>query len=587
MGQQRNLSLAIATTISMSAITGCSVGADRVKPIPPQASASSPTIVHEEIAYLSGTRTRRHPVRHSYAAENQKSAYPATNQSYPPKPPAQLYQPVQHTTQQAAPQHGDQFDDELFYAASVLLDDSSSQQNQTQARHPAPRAAIVAPRAAVRSYRPARQQPTQAYKVSHQADSILDDPAYHQALLELAGLAPSQPQPNARVAAPTAMATPRPMTRQPLKVAQPPSPIPAAATTHPNANRYLPNVPHEDMWNHMKAGYKMGRYTHRRDVQRFIRVYGSDPERLQRIANRATNYMHIVVNELKRRRMPTELALLPFVESAYVNTAKSHAGAAGIWQFIPSTGRLYGLKQNRGFDGRMDALESTRAALDYLQKLHRQFRGDWFLALAAYNAGEGRVSRAIRYNRTRGRKTDYWSLRLPRETREYVPRLLAYKHIVSHPQAYGFHLPRTPNTSKLVEIHVNKPVNLRRVAAHAGLPADTLTSLNPNFLKGITTPRISKRILLPMVQAHRLASVIHWLPAERRVSIAPIKSRYKKRYKKKRSKKRRPRYRTHRVKRGETLYRIAMRHGLTVNKLKRLNRIRGNTIKVGTRLRLI
>jgi len=331
-----------------------------------------------------------------------------------------------------------------------------------------------------------------------------------------------------------------------------------------------------------------------RKVQRFVRSYGRKPQRLQRIANRATDYLHIVVNELKRRRMPTELALLPFVESAYVNTAYSHAGAAGMWQFIPSTGKLYGLKQNRGFDGRMDALESTRAALDYLQKLHRQFKGDWFLALAAYNAGEGRVGRAIRYNRARGRKTDYWSLKLPRETREYVPRLLAYKEIIANPRAFGFRLPVTPNAPKLVEMYVNKPVNLTKAARFAGFAPDTLTSLNPNFLKGVTTPRVSKRILLPRQGAERLASIITQLPPERAVSISGktrkqrIRKRYRSSSKKRRySKSKRRGYKTHRVKRGETLYRIALRHGTTVSKLKRLNGIRSNRIKTGSRLRLL
>lgn len=559
MGQQRNLSFAIAATLSMSAITGCSVGTVRVKSIPTQATASSPTIVQEEVAFLSSARTRRFSTS-QYHRSQQQAAARTTQLNFP------------------APQQTSQSNDnDLLYAASILLSGTDPGQSHTE-QTLAPRNTYVAPRSVRKKYKPSKSRTTQVYKVSQQPDSILDNPAYQQVLLELAGMAPRQATPSQVNQHASAQATTK-------HVAAPPRVTPAAAATRTHSVRHVPHVPHEDMWNHMKAGYRMGHYTNRRDVQRFIREYGRKPARLQRIANRATDYLHIVVNELKRRKMPTELALLPFVESAYVNTAHSHAGAAGMWQFIPSTGRLYGLKQNRGFDGRMDALESTRAALDYLQKLHREFKGDWFLALAAYNAGEGRVGRAIRYNRARGRPTDYWSLRLPRETREYVPRLLAYKHIVSRPHAYGFHLPRTPNTAKLAEIHVNKPVNLRKAAAFARLPADTLTSLNPNFLKGVTTPRVSGRILLPREHANHLAQIIHRLPAERPVSIASKKPRYKKRYKKKT--KRKARYRTHRVKRGETLYRIAMRHGLTVNKLKRLNRIRSNKIKVGTRLRLI
>ena len=558
MGQQRNLAFAIAATISMSAITGCSVGTDRIKSIPTHVAASSPTIVQEEVAFLSGTRTR------SYQAQprqvNQRVA------------PAAQPQSLNYPSQRATPQ-GD--DSDLIYAASLLLNNSDYSQPQSR-QTIAPSRTYVGPKAIKKRYRPAAPaKRSQVYKISQQPDSILDNPAYEQVLRELAGMAPKQQR--------------APVARQQVaavrQVSAPPRFVPAAAANRSNIVQQMPHAPNEDMWNHIKAGYQMGQYKNNRQVKKFIGDYGKNPERLQRIANRATDYLHIVVNELKRRRMPTELALLPFVESAYVNTAHSHAGAAGMWQFIPSTGKLYGLKQNRGFDGRMDALESTRAALDYLQKLHRQFKGDWFLALAAYNAGEGRVGRAIRYNRARGRKTDFWNLKLPRETREYVPRLLAYKQIIARPQAFGFRLPRTPNMSKLVEIQVSKPVNLRKVATHAGLPSDTLTSLNPNFLKGITTPRVSKRILLPRSQAGRLAHVIHQLPAEKAVSIRANSTRYKKRYKK--STKRKSRTRTHRVKRGETLYRIAMRHGMTVSKLKRLNRMRSNKIRIGARLRLI
>lgn len=557
MGQSRRLSLAIAAALSMSAITGCSsLNTKNAKAIPTQVSASSPTIVSEKVAFLSSTRSRQH-------SQIRYPAYPVNNAS------AQS-QRVVSTYNKATTQTND--DSDLVYAAQLLLGHSGAQNTRQSApQH------IVAPRRIEKHYQPARNTAPQVYKVSARArsyDSILDNPAYRQELLEMAGLAPPR-----QVQRPQPVAVQRVATQQVRFT-------PAQAVRKNKQKSHVPYAPHEDMWNHIRAGYHMGDNSWRKQVQHFARVYGKNPARLQRIANRSTDYLQIVVNELKRRGMPTELALLPFVESAYVNTAYSHAGAAGMWQFIPSTGRLYGLKQNSGFDGRMDALESTRAALDYLQKLHRQFKGDWFLALAAYNAGEGRVSRAIKYNRARGRKTDYWNIRLPRETREYVPRLLAYKEIIARPQAYGFRLPRTPNIPKLVELHVNKPVNLRKAAIHAGLAADTLTSLNPNFLKGITTPSVSPRILLPTHQAGRLAHVIQQLPPEKAVSIRSTKkSRYKKRYVKKKSTK--SRYKTHRVKRGETLYRIAMKHGLTVSKLKRINGMRSNNIRAGARLKLI
>lgn len=562
MGQSRKLPLAIAAAISMSAITGCSsVGSNRAKAIPTKVAASSPYIVKEEVAFLSAARSRVHSL---YNANRAK----------------QLNFP------------GEFKSNEIYQAAqAVLNENTTSSFNYTDKptsvyRRPdsviRPQASRSRPTPAVQKvYQPTKSTQPQIYRISNQQDPLLDNPLYEKILLELAGLIPATPDNQLRRPAP-------------VSLSRAPTLTPASA---PNRSSYRPPLsyaPHEDMWNHVKNGYQWRNYGHLSKVQKFVRSYGRKPQRLQRIANRATNYLHIVVNELKRRRMPTELALLPFVESAYVNTAYSHAGAAGMWQFIPSTGRLYGLKQNRGFDGRMDALESTRAALDYLQKLHREFKGDWFLALAAYNAGEGRVGRAIRYNRKRGRKTDYWSLKLPRETREYVPRLLAYKEIIANPHAFGFRLPVTPNAPKLVEIHVNKPVNLVKAARYAGLASDTLTDLNPNFLKGITTPRVSKRILLPSQTAARLASVIHQLPAERRVSIAGKtrrqlfkKKRYRSSKKRRYSSSKRRGYKTHKVRRGETLFRIAMRHGMTVSKLKRLNGIRSNRIKTGSRLRLL
>lgn len=553
MGQSRNLPLAIAAALSVSVITGCSsVGADRTKAIPTKVASSSPYIVKEEVAFLSSTRSR---TQSSYGANQpQPQSYPSEFKSN------DLYLAAQQllgTNNNATVNYAER-------PSSVYVRPDSVIRNN--------RARPVPTRAIKKAYQPTRSTQPQAYRVSHQ-DSLLDNPLYEKILMELAGLIPdTSTAPQAQHLTPTV--------------------IPANAATRHNHRPALSHAPHEDMWNHVRNGYQMGNHGYRKQVQRFVREYGRKPERLQRIANRATDYLHIVVNELKRRRMPTELALLPFVESAYVNTAYSHAGAAGMWQFIPSTGRRYGLKQNRGFDGRMDALESTRAALDYLQKLHRQFKGDWFLALAAYNAGEGRVGRAVRYNKKRGRKADYWNIKLPRETREYVPRLLAYKEILANPNAFGFRLPVTPNAPKLVEIHVNKPVNLVKAARYAGLASDTLTNLNPNFLKGVTTPRVSKRILLPRQTAVRLTNVIHQLPPEKRVSIKgkTRKQLFKKRVRSKKrhytSTKRRA-YKTHKVKRGETLYRIAMRHGTTVNKLKRLNGIRSNRIKTGSRLRLL
>lgn len=344
-----------------------------------------------------------------------------------------------------------------------------------------------------------------------------------------------------------------------------------------------------NVWQRVYRGFRFQNQNHQPLVRRFINEFSRHPASIERKTDRAKKYLFHIVNELEQRRMPMELALLPFIESAYKNTAFSHAGAAGMWQFIPSTGRNYGLKQTVSYDARLDTFEATRAALDYLQKLHREFRGDWLLALAAYNAGENRVHREISYNRSKGRRTDYWSLNLPRETRQYVPKLLAVKEILRNPRHYRVNLRAVPNTPQITQIRVNKPVNLKKVAAQAGLPTHTLASLNPSYLHGITTPRFSNRIILPRQHAGRINHIINRLPPAADVHKKPAyrlttkSKRYKKRYSK-RSKGRR--YITHKVKRGDNLFRIALKHGTTVQKIKKLNNLKSNKIKPGKRLKI-
>ncbi len=344
--------------------------------------------------------------------------------------------------------------------------------------------------------------------------------------------------------------------------------------------QHLPHNTHRNVWNRVYQGFQFRNYNHNPLVQRYTKAFSKSPQRIQRLADRSSDYMYMVVNELSRRRMPTELALLPFVESAYRNKAYSHAGAAGMWQFIPATGRRYGLKQTRSYDARLDSHQATRAAFDYLQKLHREFKGDWLLALAAYNCGEYRVQKEILKNRRLGKRTDYWSLSLPKETRQYVPRLLAFKEIFRNPSAYKVRLRGIPNSPALARIHVNKAVNLRKAAAHAGIPSEQLLKLNSGFLHGITTPRFSNQITLPRKHAGRLNKVIQQLPPAIDVHNKPSRyAKYKSRGKKRR-------YVYHKVRSGDSLYRIARKHGTTVKKLKRLNKMRSSRIWPGKRLKI-
>ena len=209
-------------------------------------------------------------------------------------------------------------------------------------------------------------------------------------------------------------------------------------------------APPADIWDRIRRGFQMPAMNTRRAKQA-LKLYARDPEYIRRVTERAGKYLYHIVEEVELRGMPTELALLPFVESAFQPEALSYAKASGLWQFMPTTGSIYSLQQNLWKDERRDVLESTRAALDYLNRLHTLF-GDWQLALAAYNWGEGSVSRAIRRAKARGQKTDYVHLRMPRETAWYVPKLMAVREIIEHPEQYGVTLPDLENSPYFVRI---------------------------------------------------------------------------------------------------------------------------------------
>ena len=224
------------------------------------------------------------------------------------------------------------------------------------------------------------------------------------------------------------------------------------------------------------------------------------PDYVHRSMARSSRYLFYIVAEINVRNMPTEIALLPFVESAFNPVAKSTAKAMGIWQFMPATGKDFKLTQNMFRDERRDVLQSTNAALDYLQRLHRQF-GDWQLALAAYNWGEGNVAKAIKRNQAAGLPTDYLSLKMPKETREYVPKLMAYKAIVSDPRAYGIVLPELENHPYFVAIDVTRDIDVDLVIKLADITPEDFRNLNPSFNKPVILSAANQQILLPFGRA--------------------------------------------------------------------------------------
>ncbi|NNM10942.1 MAG: LysM peptidoglycan-binding domain-containing protein [Pseudomonadales bacterium] len=226
---------------------------------------------------------------------------------------------------------------------------------------------------------------------------------------------------------------------------------------------------------------------------------------LERVTRRSEPYAYHIVQRCKERGLPLELALVPMIESAYDAFAYSPGRATGLWQFIPATGRHYKLEQNWWYDGRRDVLASTEAALDYLSYLHNRF-DDWLLALAAYNGGPARVSRAIRKNRKAGLQTDYWSLRLPTETSRYVPRLLALRAVLSDPQHYGKAIWPVANAPHFEIVELDSQIDLAQAAKMAGIEMRALYKLNPGFSRWATPPEGPHQLLLPVENAGRFAS---------------------------------------------------------------------------------
>jgi len=314
----------------------------------------------------------------------------------------------------------------------------------------------------------------------------------------------------------------------------------------------------DDIWQRVRAGYALEHHTDQSRVQSFIDWHQCHPDYLHRVTARGEPYLHMILEKIEERGMPTELVLLPIVESAFVPFAYSHGRAAGIWQFIPSTGRYFGLDQNWWYDGRRDIYASTNAALDYLQKLHKSFDGDWLLALAAYNAGGGNVRKAIRKNKRLGKPTDFWHLDLPKETKYYVPKLLAMSAIVEEPLAYGLSLWPVDDLPYLTKVETNGQIDLAVAAELAELELDEIYQLNPGFNRWATSPDGPHHLLLPITHAERFSASLNKLPDEERVT-----------------------WLRHKIKSGETLSHIATNYHTTTSVLKEANNIRGSNIRAG------
>ncbi len=317
-------------------------------------------------------------------------------------------------------------------------------------------------------------------------------------------------------------------------------------------------VPSEDIWERIRTGFAMPNL-HGSEVEDREAWYAHRPATIGRIAERSRLYLYFILDELEERGMPTELALLPMVESAFNPLAYSRAHASGLWQFIPSTGKAYNLKQNWWYDGRRDIVASTRAALDYLQFLYAM-HGDWHLALASYNWGENAVARAVERNRSQGLPTDYSSLRMPAETRQYVPKLQALKNIIADPAEFNVELDPIPNQPYFVTVDVGD-IDVKVAAGLAEMPVQELVALNPGHKRPVILARQSDRLVLPADRADVFK-------ANLKKRALPLVS-----------------WKTHRLQRGESLARLARRHGISLTSLKHANGITRRTrIKYGMSL---
>jgi membrane-bound lytic murein transglycosylase D len=390
---------------------------------------------------------------------------------------------------------------------------------------------------------------------------------------------PAAPEPGAEAAAqpktvpPEAASAPAPAVEPAAKAAPPaakaekaavvppgpPPPPPIAAAELPPFNgqrEVVPPMPvakvdstvpdEEDLWQRIRKGFAMPDLDNSY-VRRHTAYYAKHPEYLQRVFDRSRLYLYYIVREIEHRGMPTELALLPMVESAFNPMAYSRAHASGLWQFIPGTGRRYELEQNWWYDERRDVVDSTAAALDYLGNLYDRY-GDWHLALASYNWGENGVARAIARNKRAKKPTDYWHLRMPRETRNYVPKLQALKNIIRDPQRYHVTLEPIPNEPYFVTLEETPDMDLQLAAELAEMPIEEFVALNPGFNRPLIRSSAERRLILPAdkvlvfydnLEKHDGNSLVSWKVYE--------------------------------PKRGEKFGTIAKKFGVTIAELKKVN----------------
>jgi len=319
-------------------------------------------------------------------------------------------------------------------------------------------------------------------------------------------------------------------------------------------------LPIVDVWERVRAGLGIDLDLENKRIKVQRDWYARHQDYMDRVTERSRRYLYNIVEMIEARDMPLELAMLPIVESAFDPFAYSHGRASGIWQFIPGTGKRFGLKQNWWYDGRRDPVDSTRAALDYLSYLHNRFDGDWLHALAAYNSGEGNVEKAIRRNKKAGKSTEFWFLKLPRETQAYVPKLLALAQLLAKPE-FGLNFAAVSNRPVFTTVDVGSQIDLAQAATLADINLDELYRFNSGYNQWATPPEGPHKLHIPVEKAELMRARLQELPAEQRITW----TRYT-------------------IKNGDNLGLIANRFDTSVATLKTINKLGSSKIRAGKTL---
>jgi membrane-bound lytic murein transglycosylase D len=320
---------------------------------------------------------------------------------------------------------------------------------------------------------------------------------------------------------------------------------------------------YDNVWARLVSDFRLPKCDEHEISLTWANWYADHGEYMARVMKRAQPWIYFIAEELEARDMPGELALLPIVESAYDPFAYSSGRALGTWQFIASTGKHYGLRQDWWYEGRRDVWSSTHAALDYLEHLSKRFDGDWLLALAGYNSGEYRVEREVKKNLKNGKPADFWNIRLPRETKGYVPKLLGLTCLFQNPDDYGFEFPKAPNKPVIALVDMEAQSDLVLISQFSEVSIDVLFSLNPGFSRWATSPSGPWHIVLPIEGAKKLRQHLQ-------SDSTPTLMKWDQVL----------------VENGDTLSTLAARHHVPVSVLRSTNNLKGDIIRVGQKLRL-